>query len=420
MKYPNPSLTQFPPDLFTEMRSDLSGLGVSAGLVTVVLCAVISLLSQGVADILWPGGRRTRVGVSGVVVGHSGSGKTLIYGLLMEAVERYIADAASRGNDCDFLLEDATLAAISPHIKLHRFAGLFTDEGGGLYHLQRGAPTIAKLIDGTPLRKARGNADPMILGGHRLLMLLLLQPHAAERTKLFNLLPGDIGLLNRCYTALASPIVGSLDAVSLPTVVAERHTARVYELLDAARHNAGIKTAQLPALNLGGDARELFQRISIESRTQSTTTARAWSALDEYRSRHGERTLQMAGAIHLYIHGLAGLYMAVARSTIQIAHEIGVASYMAYEQLSYRPTPAEKDAEHLFQALRHYHMTTGLHFVVLTSLYRNAPNIHMTRPRIKAAIPLLVAAGHVWVATGGKEDVLQFRFSSPFLLGRYQ
>lgn len=405
--------------LFTNMRSHLASLGVSAELVMVVLCGVISLLAQGAADILWPGGRRTRVGVSGVVVGHSGSGKTLIYNLLMEAIERYIADSAARDEGWDFLLEDTTLAAIGPHMKLHRFAGLFTDEGGGLYHLQRGAPTIAKLIDGTPLRKARGNADPTSLAGHRLLMLLLLQPHAAEQTKLFSMLPGDIGLLNRCYTALASPIVGSLDTVGLPTLLAEQHRARVYELLNAAREHVRNKSAQLPALDLSAGAREFFKDIASEARRQSAAAAHRWSASNEYLSRHGERTLQQSGALHLYIHGLAGLHLPVAQRTVQIAHEIGVASSIAYEQLSYRPTPVEKDAEQLLQALRQYHLTTGLHFVVLASLYRNAPNILMTRQRIKAALPLLVGAGHVWVTTGGKDDVLHFRFSSPFLRGRF-
>lgn len=409
------------PHLFADMRDHLISLGVSAGLVVVVLCAVISLLAQGVADILWPGGRRTRVGVSGVVVGHSGCGKTLIYNLLMEAIERYIADRSNADkSEWDFLLEDATLAAIAPHMKLNRYAGLFTDEGGGLLHLQRGAPTIAKLIDGTPLRRARGNSEPTSLVGHRLLMLLLLQPHAAEQTKLFSMLPGDVGLMNRCLTALATPISGSLDAASLPAALAERHLARVYELLNAARQNVRNKTAHVPALVMSAEALEFFQGISTHARGQSTTAARGWSASDEYISRHGERTLQLAGAIHLYVHGLPGLGLPVAQSTLQITHEIGVASSMTYEQLSYRPTPAEKDAEQLFQALRHYHLTTGLHFVVLPSLYRNAPNILMTRQRIKAALPRLVAAGHVWVTTGGKDDVLQFRFSSPFLLGRFR
>lgn len=419
------AIAQQPASLFAEMQNHVCSLGVTPAMALAVLCTVISILTQGVADVLWPNGRRARVGISSVVVGHSGSGKSLIYSLLMEAIEHYIAaaatqkDAAGESRGWDFLLEDTTPAAIPALVKRLRFAALATDEAGSLGLLQRAAATIAKLIDGTALRRTRATTDPISLVGHRFVVLLLQQPHVLQESRLLAMDAGGVGLLNRCLTAIATPIVGSLHQVTLPPVLAGLHEQRVRELLDAARLNVLNNRLQLPTLEMSNEAKACFITRSDEAREESRRATGARSGLAEYMSRHGERTLQLAGAIHMYTNGLSGLFRLISAATIETAHWIGVDSIAAYAQLSHRPTRAEADAALLLQALRHYHATSGLHFIVMGQLYRNAPNIGLTRQRLKAALPSVIGAGHAWIATGGREDVLQFRFSSPFLTGRY-
>lgn len=129
------------PKLFDAMLDCLGRLGLSPAVVWVQLCAIASMLTQGVADVLWPKGRRAPVGVSGLLIGPSGCGKSVIYQLLMEAIEESIIAPSTASGSIAPLIEVATLSTAMAQLKQSQYGALFSDEAGGLVQLQDGGST---------------------------------------------------------------------------------------------------------------------------------------------------------------------------------------------------------------------------------------------------------------------------------------
>jgi energy-coupling factor transporter ATP-binding protein EcfA2 len=399
-----------PPRLFDAMLDCLSGFGLSPAVVWPQLCAIASMLTQGVADVLWPNGRRAPLGVSGLVVGPSGCGKSVIYQLLMEAIEEYIAAASTPSGLAALLIEDATLPAVMAHLKESQYGALFSDEAGSLVHLQGASSTLAKLIDGTPVRTSRVTSDPIRLVGHRFVMLQALQPQRFEASRLFTTAQGHVGLINRFLLAAAMPTLGSLHHLVLPEALTRRHRLRARELLDATFQNARSKPAQLPALQLSPEARQFLDYVAEQSRRKANDPTSPLAKHGEYVTRHAERILRLAGAIHIYNHGLEGLSRPIALETIQFADQIGCWSIQAFQHLAYRPTQAQKDAHAVELVLRHHQAMTGQPYVKLADLRRHAANMGLTRRRIDQALPELVNAGHGYIVPKGKMDYVHLRF----------
>jgi energy-coupling factor transporter ATP-binding protein EcfA2 len=399
------------PNLFSAMLDCLGRFGLCPAVVWLQLSAIASLLTQGIADVLWPNRRRAPLGVSGLVVGPSGCGKSVIYQLLMEAIEESIAAATAKPSSVtSILIEDATLPAVIAHLKDSQYGALFSDEAGGLVHLQGASASLAKLIDGTPVRTSRVTSDAIRLVGHRFIMLQALQPQRFEASRLFTTRPGHVGLINRFMVAVAAPTLGSVHHFALPESLARRHRLRTRELLDATFQNACAKPAHLPTLELSGDARRFFDHVASETRREGSDPASPLATHAEYITRHAERILRLAGAIHLYDHGLQGLTRAIAIETIQLADQIGVWSIQAFQHLAYRPTQAEKDALAIEQVLRHHHAMTGTPYVKLSDLRRHAANMGVTKRRIDLALPELVNAGRGYIVPAGKTDYVHLRF----------
>jgi hypothetical protein len=401
-------------NLFWEMFSCLSACGVSPAVVWLQLCAFVSLLGQGVADVLWPNGQRAPLGVSAVLVGPSGCGKSVIYNLLMEPIEDYTSHSAAGDPLTNLLIEDATLPAVIAHLKTSPYAAIFTDEAGALVHLQGAAPTLAKLIDGTPLRRSRASSDPVHLMGHRFMMLQLLQPRAFDTSRLLNSPPGGVGLINRFMAAVATPTLGSLHQLSLREPLALRYRARAHELLNATLQNAHAKPMQLPALRLSRDARGFFEHVADESRHQAIAPGSPLVPHAEYVTRHGERILRLAGAVHLFNHGIEGLEGEMSLETMQLADQVGFWSVQGFQQLAYKPTQVQRDAQTIEQALR----STGNGYFALSALRRYAANLGLTRRRIDEALPELIAARRGQIVSHGKVDYLQL-FAGPYYEPRY-
>jgi hypothetical protein len=410
------SAYQQPAGLFAEILQHLSAFGVSPGVIWLQLCGVISLLSQGVADVLWPNGQRAPTGVSGVLVGLSGTGKSLIYKLLMEAVEEHVAGVvtANPSQPVGALIEEATPSALIAFLKEAHYGGLFSEEAGGLAHLQGAAPLLAKLTDGAPVRQSRKSTGHVQLAGHRLAVLQLLQPWAFEKSRLFSTTRGQVGLINRFMVAMAASFTGSPHGLCLPDSLAGHHRTRTHELLDASLRNARVKLTQLPALQLSPNARKHFEHASEEIRLQVSFSEAALARHAEYVSRHPERILRLAGAIHVYNHGLDGLAAEISLDTMQMADQIGRWSIEAYQQLAYKPTQAQKDAMTIEQALRDRWSRTGIPSVRLLDLRRSAANLGLTRQRIEKALPELTITGRAQIVTSGGVDHLSLVFATPY------
>jgi hypothetical protein len=380
------------------------------------------LLTQGVADVLWPNGQRLPIGANVLLVAPSGSGKSMIFKLLMEAITRFLnrvdinADLLSRPA---LFLEDATRAAVIEHLRDWPVAGLFSDEGGQLNQMLRSAaPTLAKLLDGSPLRHARVSTGRIELVNCRLMMLLTEQPHVFEASKvLLGASTGGVGLINRFIVASATamPTGSSLHRVGLSEPVRRRYELRIEDLL--ARTIQQVKSkAERPALQLSPETQNFFIPLADEIRQKLGTHA-SYRTISEYASRHSERVLKLAGSIHVFEHGPEG---EVELATVKTADMLDRWSMDNFRRMTYQPpkvSQAEQDALNLEQALAQAVHSTGRTAFPLSQVRRSAPNMGLTKARLDRAVPILAGQGKVTVMLVGSVDWLQFNPPSDRLFG---
>jgi len=171
------NLLPYPNNTFYGMLNEIYRVliiaGLAAELVGTVLITVISFLTQGVADVVWPNGMRLPNGVSCMVIAPSGFGKSVILKILMNPIEQCLYRLCQIDQKfLDFLIEDATREAIVESLARFPVAGLITDEVGQIQQLFRHPATLAKLLDGASMRNARVSTGRKALYGQRFIMLL--------------------------------------------------------------------------------------------------------------------------------------------------------------------------------------------------------------------------------------------------------
>lgn len=411
------SLSAYPPTLFSAILSSLTANGISPGAVWVQLCAVISLLTQGLADILWPNGQRAPIGANGLLVGASGSGKSLIFKLLMAIIEEILADAPK---DDAFLsagplIEDTSPAAIIEHLAEHPYAAICAQEAGTLTSLHNAGPLLAQLLDGSTLRKSRFNTEKVRLVGHRLTMLALLQPVVREKVNLFQFKPGGSGVDNRFLVATAGDSERPFHDVKLPDHLRETYRCRARELLQATSANAQAKPKSLPRMMLSDDARSFLLHVDQEMRNQARSRLSPLTSCAEYVSRHAERVLRLAGSLHLFNQGISAITSDVSIETLRAADEIDRQSIHAVQQLLYTPpvpTQAERDANQLLEGLQRFYAAYGNPYFEISKLRRYAAGFGLTSARVTKALPVVVMWGAAQILTSGNKDLLQLRVPS--------
>ena len=406
----------------------LSGL-LDPAIALIPLVAYVSLITQGLANIAWPGpsGLPSPIGVSGLLCAASGAGKSLAMRLLSEpiraAIEERIREGIANGRLPQFIIEDATREAVIVQLSEWAVAGLFTDETGQFESLLRnGAPTFAKLIDGSPLPHARvsNGGRRIALKDHRFTMLLMGQPIVFEgSSSLLGRSKGGIGLFNRFFTARAAFAPGRTAAPSLELTTATRAlwAERVRELTRQTI-NLTVAGEARPTLHLNAAAKSHFDAVKDEAAGLRTDPRLAMA--DEYISRHPERALRFAGALHVLRHGPTG---EVQAETVEAAHQIGLWSIESYAGLIYeppKPNQSEIDAAHLEQALLRVAYSTGPS-LKLSDLRRSCQNVGLTRARFERALTVLAGSGKVTVGLNGREDRLYVHaagYTLPYLVGR--
>lgn len=413
--------TGYFPGLLGQMAQELGGVGIDGDIATAQLIAVTSLLTQGIADVSWPNGQSVPVGGNSLLVAPSGGGKSVLFRILMEPISSVLAEVATAGSEHSatpaFFIEDATREALLDHLSEWPVAGLFTDEAGQLKQLLgNAAPTLAKLLDGAPLRHARVSTGRIELIGHRVTMLLMEQPQIFEASKaLLGVGSGGVGLINRFFVAAAQGLQAgaSLHRVGLSTTVAQRYACKVNDLLESTIKMVRSKTAR-PILQLSSQASEFFAGLNDEIQKDQVSNP-GLVKMAEYASRHSERTLRFAGALHVFEHGVEGL---VQLPTLQAANHLGRWSLDNFLQLTYEPprlSQAEQDAMTLAQALDQAAQSTGGSPLRLSELRRCAPNIGLTKSRFERALPILARQGKVTVVPHGNVDWLTVHRASHHL-----
>ncbi|OJA51117.1 DUF3987 domain-containing protein [Burkholderia ubonensis] len=390
------------PGLLGMLARDLSASGsVAAELVGTELIAFASLLTQGIADTAWPNGQPISIGANGLVASPSGSGKSLIYKNLAQPIERCLVSSMTedRGEHCGLLLEDATREALVQSLSEWPVAGLITEEAGMLKRLLKDAPTLVKLLDGSPLRGARISTGRVALFGQRLSMLLIEQPEIFEETKrLLGAGKGGVGLINRFFAALSTDFRAgnSPHSVGLSGDVARAYDMRVRDLLDALFAHIEQGNPVRPTVKLSAEASQCLIDFDHEARRKCLPGS-PWFSISEYILRHAERVLRLAGVFHVFEYGVGG---EIALDTLLRAERFGDWYVESFARIFYeppKPMQAEADADELGNALVQTYRLTGAWVFRQSEMRTQALNLGLTSTRFTRALAVLCQQGRTRV-----------------------
>ena len=338
----------------------------------------------------------------------------LLCGPIDRAVRVWTRENVEKQIVPDLFAEDTTREALLLHLREWKLAALFSDDAGQCKELVRvAAPTLAKLNDGDDLNHARVKDGRVALTGHRFNMLLCEQPGIDGVGR--QLLTGSnagVGLVNRMFVAEASPQSGipdALHAVTFSTNVKEAYAARVKTLIEASIHQV-TSGFERPVLRLATDAAELLIASGDVLRNRYRGHPRA-QALSSYIVRHAERTLRLAGVIHVFEYGPEG---EIDLDVMKAAELMGRWSIEQFERMTDVPVPPsqfELDVQRLTNDLIQSCTATGFWNYELGLLRRQAYNAGLTKSRFERALAELCGRGGAWISIQGRKDVLVIRRS---------
>jgi hypothetical protein len=401
------------PTLFRRISHEFAPSLIDPSIIFSVLLAFISLLSQGLFDVLWPNGQRRRIGVSVLLVSPSVTGKSVLFRALMAAIRgalsKFNAGGADSSRGFPLFVEDLTREALIRHLHEWPIAALFTDEAEQVQSLLRnGASTMAKCLDGDPIYHARVGEGRLHVEGQLLLMFLMAQPNVYESMKSsLSSGKGGVGIGNRMYWAYgqALPTGARPDHVHLSGDVDQQYSELVESLMTRTIALAQ-KKKERPALRLSPDASRYVLGLNEELR-QIRGHSQHWMHAGEYLARHVERTLSLAAAFHAVEQDDAD---EIPLAQIKAADEIGRWSVDNFAFMTFEPpsfTATEQDAMKLEGALHQVVMATRSTTLTLADLRRCAPNIGLTRGRFDRALACLGAQGKLLIVPNGRVDLLQ-------------
>lgn len=387
------------PGLLGMLAHNLSASGgVAVEIIGTVLIVIASLLTQGIANVMWPNGQEMSIGANGVVVSPSASGKSLIFKILKKAIEQYLAmrSGVNQGGKHEgLLLEDSTREALVQDLYEWPVAGLITDEAGGLKRLLKDAPTLVKLLDGSPFRSARISTGRIALLRHRFSMLLMEQPDIFDQTKpLLGAGKGGVGLINRFFVVRSNDfrVRNSPHDIGLADEVEQAYEKRVHELLDALIEHVELGNHERRPLKLRADARDCLIDLDCEARRKCTPDS-PWFFISEYISRHAERVLRLAGVFHVFEYGTEG---EISLDMLQRAESFGNWYVESFAQIFYEPpkqTQAEVDADELENSFFQTCRLTGCSVFRQSAMRTQAMNLGLTPTRFNRALAVLCKQG---------------------------
>ena len=403
----------FLPGLLGQIVNELESSGIDPSIVLAESLAFASLLTQGVADVLWPNGIPAPIGANVLLASPSSSGKTVIFMILMGPITEFLDSYTVEGDQAitpAFLVEDISRVALIQHLREWRVAALFTTEAGQVIELlKHGASTLAKLLDGETMRHARGSTERVEIKDPRLTMLLMAQPEIYDDLKVsLGGTKGGVGVPNRFFHFRSKSMPGGTDqhCIGLSEATSQRYTQRVHDLLGRSIKNV-LQKQKRQQLKLAPAAMQYFCHMTDGVRHEQATNPRL-SGIVEYFSRLPERVLRLSGTMHAFeFDGEPEIEL----STLQIAEELGRASVETFYLANYEP-PKSSQAEADAQILDCEFQKAGFPYrglpVPLSVLRRIAMNNGLSGPRFNRAFETLAKQGLVSMVLQGRVDRVWF------------
>lgn len=396
----NPPLLEYSPfpmlpGLSGQMLRDITASGnVDINVVGFQLAAVMSLLTQGSANVVWPNGKEMTIGVNVWLSAPSWSCTSSILEIFMKPIQedlatRRSADSTSRHGR--FLIDgDVPFEAMAQILRKHSIAGYFTEEPGKLKKMLKSGSKWAKFLDGTLHGIAR---DPSKSIEPCLTIFSTDESDESDAKTLRDAIKkGGAVFLNYFFLArLSNPHLGSsLHRVGLSIEVLHAYRKKVEERLNFIfRQNNLWNVHELPTITLSPDAAECLDHINDVVRSNCAPETQ-WASVAWYGAEHIQRVTRIAGSIHVFEYGAEG---EISLDTLQCADAIGRWCIESVLRTIYEPpklTQAEFDAAVLEKGLISLYFSEACrtHFFI-SDIRTHALGLGLTPARFTRALALL-------------------------------
>ena len=350
------------PGLFGQMVRDIATSGgVAAEIVFFTLVAIISLLTKGSADVLYPNGRRLSVGGNVWLSAPLTSGKDVVLRILMRPLEEAWAmriSAKGAKQDGRFLIEDdVPFDAMMKILHKHQTIGYFTDEPGQFEKMLKHDSKWNRTLEDASVWRARHSGKPI----EPCLTVFVRDESDVRDGKVLQAASQKSGarLLNHFLYARIedSHVKGPLHRAGLAADTIQAYEVKLQPWVDARSiqsNHGGIY--ERPSVTFSRESVQYLDHTDDEIRSHCGPGGR-WASVARYAAGHIERAARFAGSLHVFEHGTEG---EISLETLKCADAIGKWCLNSVAQAIYEPpklTQAEIAAAALEQGLIQLYLT---------------------------------------------------------------
>ena len=402
LPYYHPCPQDAVPGLLGKIGKSLIMAGLPAEMVIPQVIAVVSFLTQAIADVAWPNEIKIPIGANVYLVANSGMGKTMIRNILMtlayQRIESYNLNCEP-SDQIDLIVEDLTPESLLEHLAEFSIIAIHSDEAGKLSRLKSAASTLIGVIDGAPTIKKRVTKGKLRVSGQRACIFLMEQPEIFEATKAtMKMRNGGDGVINRCLASQFSGCVegNALHQAKLLPEIQTAYEVKVTHFVDETLARAKSKNSERPTIKLSPQAAQFLIAHGNDVRSQCVEGFQ-WFHISEYATRHAERVLRLAGAFHVFEYGVEG---EISLDTIQRAATLGIWYIEEFARMMHEPpkvTQADLDVTTLENAILSVVHQTGVSKYRQSVLRACAANLGLTPARFNRALAVLGGQGKIKV-----------------------
>lgn len=379
--------------LLGAMYRDLYRGGIDPTLVMSALIAIVTLLTQGQAYMLWPNGLHAPIGANFFMVAPRVSGKSLLLKILLAPIYEYLASYQPKEGDLepDFFIEDASPEVLVHDLKAWPIRLALYEEGRMFEPLLKSSKAQAKLIklsDGTLYRSSRVGMGSTTLQGHACKFNCYVQDDEWPSLKPY--LSGGVGYQNRNFFFYGGRVISQQQAnqtyLSEPVLQSYKEAISRCLMATIAQVKEGpLNKKRIP--HRPDAERFLAYRYNMPTH-HGMTPMQA-----EYFARGQERSRGLGTSFSVFERGVSE---DVDLAYAEAAAAIDQLSTDYYSHLTYVP-PAVTPALILENFLYQSRYQKGVSRVRLCEIKDQALNMGLIPSQINKAVAELVKQGKVYV-----------------------